>query len=1160
MCKLFIRLLAAIAFTVGFTSLAVGQGSVQNPHGRLSIACQNCHTTTSFSPIRAVPEFNHNSQTHYPLRGLHVNVACNSCHVSRVFTAAGTQCADCHADFHRRQFGAQCENCHTVQGWQRATKPIQEHMNRFPLLGAHATVECDSCHKGAAVGNYVGLSTQCASCHLKDYTAAKIVNHQAARFPTQCDTCHNLNGWLVTRFDHARFTGFALVGAHTNLACELCHTGGKFQGVPTDCYSCHAKDYNAATNPNHVAAGFSHDCTACHTNSLNWLNATFNHNLTKFPLTGKHATTDCVLCHVNNNFTALSTACNSCHLKDYQGTSDPAHAAAGFSQDCQLCHSTTNWTGATFNHNTTKFPLTGKHTAVACATCHVNNQFATLPANCDSCHLKDYQGATSPNHAAAGFPLDCGLCHATTDWLSATFNHNTTKFPLTGKHTGVACATCHVNNQFATLPTNCDSCHLKEYQGTTNPNHVASAFPLNCSLCHSTVDWTGATFNHNATKFPLTGKHTTVACATCHVNNQYATLPTNCDSCHLKEYQGTTNPNHLASAFPLNCSLCHSTVDWTGATFNHNATKFPLTGKHTTVACATCHVNNQYATLPTNCDSCHLKEYQATTNPGHAAAGFALNCALCHSTTDWLGATFNHSATKFPLTGKHTTVACASCHVNNQFATLPTNCDSCHLKEYQATTNPNHVSAAFPKDCALCHSTTDWLSATFNHNTTKFPLTGKHTAVACATCHVNNQYATLPTNCDSCHLKESQATTNPAHAAAGFALNCALCHTTTDWLSASFNHSTTKFPLTGKHTSTTCAACHTVNPYSAQSTACYSCHIKDYQGTSNPNHVTAGFPQDCALCHSTTDWTGATFDHSKTKFPLTGKHTTVACATCHVNNQYATLPVNCDSCHLATYNATTNPNHVAAGFPKDCSLCHSTADWTSATFDHSKTKFPLTGKHTTVTCTTCHVNNQYATLPTSCDSCHLAAYNGTTTPAHLALGYPKDCSLCHSTTNWTSSTFNHNNVGFTLSGKHLTIACLSCHVGGKFPGTPTDCYACHSTEYASTTNPAHASAVNTQFFPHNCATCHTTNVWSGGTFVHTSLPATQGGTFPVTHGRAAGVCTTCHLNGADYSQPNCKTCHSAAATNPHHTGVRNYNYANPDINCYSCHRSAAGGG
>ena len=49
------------------------------------------------------------------------------------------------------------------------------------------------------------------------------------------------------------------------------------------------------------------------------------------------------------------------------------------------------------------------------------------------------------------------------------------------------------------------------------------------------------------------------------------------------------------------------------------------------------------------------------------------------------------------------------------------------------------------------------------------------------------------------------------------------------------------------------------------------------------------FPTDCSLCHSTINWTGATFDHSKTTFPLTGAHVAAPCAQCHVNNNYTTV-------------------------------------------------------------------------------------------------------------------------------------------------------------------------------------------------------------------------------------------------------------------------------
>ncbi len=105
---------------------------------------------------------------------MHQDVGCTKCHTSMVFKNVSTHCSDCHADIHMRQFGANCESCHSVKGWQVSTREIQNHQNRFPLVGAHAMVECAECHKGAATGQFVGLSTQCYSCHAQDAKTAPI--------------------------------------------------------------------------------------------------------------------------------------------------------------------------------------------------------------------------------------------------------------------------------------------------------------------------------------------------------------------------------------------------------------------------------------------------------------------------------------------------------------------------------------------------------------------------------------------------------------------------------------------------------------------------------------------------------------------------------------------------------------------------------------------------------------------------------------------------------------------------------------------------------------------------------------------------------------------------------------------------------------------------
>ena len=840
--------------------------NTRSPHGNLNLPCQNCHTSVGWKPIRAIPEFDHN-QTRYPLRGMHQSVNCTQCHTKPVFTNVGTKCADCHADIHKRQFGASCDQCHTVNGWQVSVQAIQNHQNRFPLLGAHASLDCASCHTGAATGQFQGLSTQCYSCHAKDYQQAMAPNHITAKFSTTCEQCHGMNNWLGATFDHAAY-GFPLTNAHSMppRQCTDCHVNNNFNLTTTACVSCHLKDFQGTSNPNHVLAHFAQTCEQCHT-TIAWQPATFDHSTVNFPLSGGHAVPprQCADCHVNNNYNITTTACVSCHLKDFQGTTNPNHQQAGFAQTCEVCHNTTAWQPAQFDHSKSAFPLTGMHTVPPrqCTDCHVNNNYNITTTTCVSCHLKDYQGTTNPNHVTSNFPQTCEQCHNTTSWLNATFNHDSTGFSLTGLHTVPPrqCTDCHVNNNYNITTATCVSCHLKDYQGTTNPSHVASNFPQTCEQCHDTTSWLNATFNHASTGFALTGSHTVPPrqCTDCHVNNNYNLTSTACVSCHLKDYQGTTNPNHVTANFPQTCETCHDTIVWTDSTFNHTATGFTLTGMHLVPPrlCTDCHVNNNYNLTSTACVTCHLKDYQGTTNPNHVASNFPQTCEQCHDTTSWLNATFNHAATGFALTGSHTVPPrqCTDCHVNNNYNLTSTACVSCHQTDYNNAKSPiDHISVGFPTTCELCHDTVLWTDGTFDHSKTAFPLTGMHTSPPrqCVDCHVNNNYTTLPTDCYGCHKADYQATTNPGHAAQPqfFPTTCVSCHNTTSWLNATFNHvQYTPFPINHGNANGVCSTCH-INSNDYSVFQCTNCHAK---AQTDQNHQGVGGyvynSVNCYQCH-----------------------------------------------------------------------------------------------------------------------------------------------------------------------------------------------------------------------------------------------------------------------------------------------------------------------
>ena len=537
----------------------------RNPHGpRLNMPCENCHTSLSWKPIRSIPEFDHD-KTHYPLRGMHEKVQCTECHVKLVFTNVGQKCSDCHADIHRSQFGSNCDSCHTVKGWNVAIQAVRGHENRFPLVGAHAAVDCESCHTGAATGQFQGLSTQCYSCHANDFKTATSPNHVTAGFSTSCETCHGTSTWLNAKFDHAS-VGFPLTNAHADppRVCTDCHVNNNYNLTSTACATCHLQDFQGTTNPNHVAGGFSQNCQQCHT-TLAWQPATFNHSSVGFPLTNSHADPPraCSDCHINNNYSLTTTACVSCHLNDYNTATTPInHVQASFPTTCESCHDTVVWTDGKFDHSTTGFPLTNSHAVPprVCSDCHINNNYNLTSANtaCVSCHLNDYNNATTPiNHIQVGFPTTCQLCHDTTLWTNGTFNHNTTSFPLTGAHTTVPCANCHVLNNYTTLPTDCYGCHKADYQATTNPIHSAAptVFTTACTTCHTTTAWTGATFNH--TWFSVNHGNANGVCATCHTNPSDYTV-FQCTGCHT---QAQTDPIHTGiSGYvynSVNCYQCH---------------------------------------------------------------------------------------------------------------------------------------------------------------------------------------------------------------------------------------------------------------------------------------------------------------------------------------------------------------------------------------------------------------------------------------------------------------------------------------------------------------------------------------------------------------------------------------------------------------------------
>jgi hypothetical protein len=969
------------------------------PHGDFTEDCALCHAPDRWVPAAVSKEFDHRKLSGFPLTGGHQTAACRNCHPTLEFKLASPSCVGCHRDIHLGELGVDCGRCHTTRAFRDRTGMGRAHeRTRFSLTGRHVAADCESCHTPTQQGQlqWVNTPVDCYSCHKPDYDATTAPNHAALGFPTDCAQCHTTGLWAPARFDHAR-SAFPLTGAHATVNCSSCHAGGRYDGLPTECVSCHRPDFDATNDPPHKAGGFPQTCTQCHS-TVSWAGASFVHPPT-FPLTAGHAGAACQSCHGDGVFKGKSTDCYACHRPDYDRTTAPAHPAAGFSTACTQCHTTASWAGASYAH-TPRFPLTGGHAAASCQSCHGDGVYAGKSTRCESCHQPDYDRTIDPNHRQAVFPNDCTLCHTIVGWRGSSFDHGRSQFPLTGAHAGLSCSPCHSDGVYDGKPTDCAICHRNDYDRTTAPAHPAAGFSTTCTQCHTTASWAGASYAHTP-RFPLTGGHAAASCQSCHGDGVYAGKSTRCESCHQSDYDRTTDPNHRQALFPSDCTLCHTIVGWRPSSFDHGRSQFPLTGAHLALSCGQCHGDGVYDGKPTDCASCHQNDYDRTTDPAHGAAGFSTACTQCHTTASWAGASYAHTP-RFPLTGGHAGASCQSCHGDGVYAGKSTRCESCHQPDYDRTTDPNHRQAVFPNDCTLCHTIVGWRPSSFDHGRSQFPLTGAHASLSCSQCHFDGVYDGKPTDCYSCHRKDYDGATDPNHRQAAFPTDCTLCHTgTTSWSGATYNHQSTGFPLTGAHTTLACAACHADGVYDGKSTACASCHQPDYDRTTDPNHRAAGFAATCQDCHTTVTWDGARFDHSGTSFPLTGAHVPLGCNSCHSDNVYDGKSTACASCHQSDYDRTTDPNHRTARFPTDCTLCHTTIQWPGARFEHDAQYFPIySGKHSGKwsRCSDCHTNsNNYAEF--SCLGCHPHSDRGKTDGDHRdEPGYryeSRACYQCH---------------------------------------------------------------------------------------------------------------------------------------------------------------------
>jgi hypothetical protein len=565
-----------------------------------------------------------------------------------------------------------------------------------------------------------------------------------------------------------------------------------------------------------------------------------------------------------------------------------------------------------------------------------------------------------------------------------------------------------------------------------------------------------------------------------------------------------------------------------------------------------------------------------------------------------------------PLSKAHAdlegTTKCLSCHASGS-SSIDERCRECHLEiDFQIRNGKGLHGQEAKTDCVGCHpdhagrgfELINWKEGKpdrFDHRRAGWSLEGKHASLRCEQCHqsefqkgsvmqllkrrsATQSWLGLERACLSCHRDNHQGTLKG---------DCLSCHVASGWKPASrFEHAKTTFPLIGKHAETPCAKCHLVpgrvelrnergeavpryKPVAFDE--CSACHKDVHAGQLGPR---------CSTCHVSDGYKiveRGKFDHSKTRYPLIGKHRAVECAQCHdPQRAWGKKPRydTCDACHRDPHAGTA----TLAGQVVDCARCHDLNGFEPSTYtvaQHRETTYPLEGKHQTVTCDRCHRKE-----PPGTPSASLGEARVLIRPAGSQLARRADqgaCEACHRVEGWKPSTFtveHHAETEFALAGRHTEIECAACHGPERrdlppLPGPETlgearvalttvdqACRTCHHDPHDSRFEPQGARPID-----EGCRGCHGERA-----FVPSRVDAEVHGrlAYPLQGAHRLVPCVLCHeelkkgpatvrlLRVDGPSRPlafeakheRCDTCH----TSPHHD---QFSHREDRGECGGCH-------
>lgn len=258
----------------------------------------------------------------------------------------------------------------------------------------------------------------------------------------------------------------------------------------------------------------------------------------------------------------------------------------------------------------------------------------------------------------------------------------------------------------------------------------------------------------------------------------------------------------------------------------------------------------------------------------------------------------------------------------------------------------------------------------------------------------------------------------------------------------------------------------------------------------------------CERCHTTRSWGDVSYTHPREEFNQS-LHAVLGCSWCHTEGG----PNPSSAC--ATCHADDSPHGAVVAA---CDVCHIAVAW------QMRKPLPgghlvLTGGHEGLSCLDCHSASQEpGATARKCVDCHGKQHGGLT-----------GCERCHDPARgWEPYPGFDHAAFFGLIGAHRLIPCASCHPGGRFAGTSSDCVDCHGSHHGGLTR---------------CSQCHSpVTGWRAlPGFDHDAF-------FPLTGAHTRVACGRCHTTRFAGTPTYCSGCHRVV-----HTGL---------TKCQNCHTTS----